>query len=116
MSDIKKKRKRKVQKFTLSEFKVWLAGLSQFQSDDWHPNKEQWDIIYDHLMVIKEAENNVQTIQTIPTGPIPRINDIPAIPPVTSSAQAPMVPQVDISSKLKSDIDTSDGTYESDFI
>jgi hypothetical protein len=35
-----------VKTMTVQEFKIWINALATFQADDWHPNKEQWEHIY----------------------------------------------------------------------
>lgn len=49
--------KKAKKKFTVPEFKTWLEGIMQFQNDDWSPNREQWDEIYEKIMNLKEPVN-----------------------------------------------------------
>lgn len=46
--------KKTKKKFTVPEFKTWLEGIMQFQDDDWSPNREQWEEIYEKIMNLKE--------------------------------------------------------------
>ena len=45
----------KAKKITLSEFKTWLAGVQSMQPADWHPSKENWDMILDQISNITET-------------------------------------------------------------
>jgi len=46
-------------KLTIKEFQTWLEGIMEFQSDDWSPNKEQWNAIYDRIMNLKQESGSV---------------------------------------------------------
>jgi len=118
----KKMKKKKIQKLTLTEFKVWLSALEQFQDDNWHPTSDQWDTIKAHMMAIKESKpeigntiNNVSSQTAIPRRPtsvMPSpINRMASLP-----IQEPSAVLDDVKHQLKSDIDTSDGNYNSEFI
>lgn len=49
--------KKTKKKFTVPEFKTWLEGIMQFQDDNWSPNRDQWDEIYEKIMNLKEPVN-----------------------------------------------------------
>ena len=49
-------KKARNKKITLSEFKLWLTGVQSMQEQDWHPNKEQWEMILKQIDCIKETE------------------------------------------------------------
>jgi len=59
----------KAKKITLSEFKTWLAGVQSMQPADWHPSKENWDMILDQISNITETvvEKEVIVKQAAPT-------------------------------------------------
>lgn len=53
---VKRIKKPKIKARTLEEFKNWLEGLSEFQTDDWIPNCEQWETIKASIYAIREEE------------------------------------------------------------
>lgn len=54
----KKKKHKSKTKITINEFQTWLEGIMEFQDDDWSPNNEQWNAIYERIMNLKDATNN----------------------------------------------------------
>jgi len=52
---------KKPQKMSVSQFKMWIQGLSEFQDDDWVPNVNQWNLIRDRIDMLDE-ETSVQTV------------------------------------------------------
>lgn len=39
---------------TVKEFKAWLSGILEFQSDDWSPNAEQWRTIQERISLLQD--------------------------------------------------------------
>lgn len=39
------KGKKPLQKMSVSQFKVWIQGLTAFQDDNWVPNVHQWNLV-----------------------------------------------------------------------
>jgi hypothetical protein len=112
-------KKIKPKKRTLNEFKNWLAGLQEFQSDEWVPNRLQWDLIKSSIEVIKEPQPIESVLESVISEPIkPRIYQ----QPVQSGLDVPVInpstkPHIDMRNPnaITQDIDTSDGNYISDF-
>jgi hypothetical protein len=48
-------------KLSVQEFQTWLQGIMEFQDNDWSPNAEQWNAIYEKIMNLK-AESTVMNI------------------------------------------------------
>ena len=48
---------------TIREFKVWLDGLCSFNTDDWTPNLNQWTLIKQKLMNLREDSGNLPSHQ-----------------------------------------------------
>ena len=132
-----------MQKYTLPEFRAWLAGIEEIQPSNWSPDANQWKMIrqkIDNIVetVIKEKVQ-VPVQPRVAPQPMPQVapsafqpqNDgwqaptppqPSAVPAMTPAAQAAlsgklpkeMVPDVD--GKIKtSNIDTSQKPYESNF-
>jgi len=59
----------KAKKITLSEFKTWLAGVQSMQPADWHPSKENWDMILDQIANITETVVEKEVIVKQPIAP-----------------------------------------------
>jgi hypothetical protein len=38
-----------IKQMTVQEFKYWLSGVEEMQSDDWSPDKRQWDRIREKI-------------------------------------------------------------------
>lgn len=122
----------KLKKITLSEFRAWLSGVEEMQSEDWFPSREQWNTIRAKIDSIEEStkpfnngaqapQNNVQ--QQFPPQ-VPAQNQSAFTPtfarpagPVDNRPLAtgnPNIPMVD--GKIKTpDIDSSGG-YTSSFV
>lgn len=49
------KGKKPSQKMTVSQFKMWIQGLSEFQEDDWIPNVNQWNLIRERIDLLEEG-------------------------------------------------------------
>lgn len=121
---------KKTKKITLNEFRCWLEGVEELQSEDWTPTKIQWQLIRNKINAIKEPESQVvyqQVQQQAPANnyyPAQSLqSNIPPAPEVPSSIPAgPTVPmsneakQVFNRQKSKTpDVDTSQGEYNSIF-
>lgn len=48
-------------RLSVQEFQTWLQGIMEFQSDDWSPNPEQWNAIYDKIMNLKTDDTVITT-------------------------------------------------------
>lgn len=82
-----KKVKKNKKNISFDEFKAWLGGVEDLQSADWHPSKEQWNIIREKIdAIIIPANDYVQK----PTAPFyappqtvmqqPLRYNVPAVP------------------------------------
>ena len=75
----------KAKKITLSEFKTWLAGVQSMQPDDWHPSKENWDMILEQISNITETVVEKQVIvqpeKNVSTQPFVPAHNNPALDP-----------------------------------
>jgi hypothetical protein len=50
---------KKPQKMSVSQFKMWIQGLSEFQDDDWVPNVNQWNLIRERIDLLDEEQHTV---------------------------------------------------------
>lgn len=48
-------------RLNVQEFQTWLQGIMEFQSEDWSPNPEQWNAIYDKIMNLKTDDTAITT-------------------------------------------------------
>jgi hypothetical protein len=66
----KKKKSTVAKQVSISELQSFIEGATAFNSDDWHPNKEQWTRIVEMIMTIKPEEtvvvNNVPHVVNVP--------------------------------------------------
>jgi hypothetical protein len=125
-------RKRK-QKQTLKEFRAWLQGVEELQSEDWSPNCDQWKLIRDKIDgIIEEKQIIEKVVQAAPAGapgfrpPMPPPAAPSLIPPplpggvphgdvqMAPAAQQMLSPSGGAKAKTP-DIDTSDGNVSSSF-
>lgn len=68
-----KKNNKPVTKISPKELKFWLRGILEFQSDEWIPNKEQWDSIKAKIFALEE-ELIAEQYNSLPNSlPPPRI-------------------------------------------
>lgn len=96
------------QALTLNEFKMWLQGILEMQSDDWAPDAKQWARIRQKIEQITEpkpapnvqAHPNVNPFESRPmafpqqTGPQTQDHRPPAVPAGPSGlVSAPPIPQ-----------------------
>lgn len=51
---------------TLNEFRAWLAGVEEMQSDDWTPDPTQWSRI---RAKIEDIQDNPRSFKSDGTGP-----------------------------------------------
>lgn len=139
-------------KLSIQEFQTWLQGIMEFQDDNWSPNIEQWNAIYDKIMNLKvdtpTANISAASLREIaeviedsmpnfnqpsayqhqqPSQPLVEGNDFIQQPeqyqPPVQLSEEELQQKIE---KAKSgtaitpiktkDIDTSDGSYKSDFI
>jgi hypothetical protein len=47
-------------KITVKEFKMWLEGVEEMQTEDWIPDARQWARIREKIACISEGETPVQ--------------------------------------------------------
>lgn len=93
MTQQKKKRIPKSKQITLKEFKAWLQGVEELQSDDWHPTKEQWQKIRDKIDTIVEPEPNNQASSTVQQPqPAPAVPQQQTPPPPMEQVDTPPTP------------------------
>lgn len=50
-----KTKKKSNNNLTLTEFKAWIKGIQEFQSDDWVPSRQQWKAIVEKIMALEEG-------------------------------------------------------------
>jgi hypothetical protein len=86
----KKQTPKKAKQQSVKEFKAWLAGMLEFQPEDWTPTVDQWK-------TIQERINNLQDVE--PTAAAPAAPAQPMAPqyqqpmnPPTLFAPQPMPP------------------------
>lgn len=126
------KKKKAIKKQTLNEFKAWLEGVEELQTDSWAPDKSQWDKIRTRIENIKPDELTVQPAgrplenpmfaTPAPSAPMTIPGYIP--PPITSGIPMPPADIV-MSSAAKEmlsgpsgrtpDVDASQGEVPSSF-
>lgn len=61
MSKTTKNKKQSKKNISFDEFKAWLSGVEDLQSEDWYPSKEQWKIIRDKIDSIKVETSSPKT-------------------------------------------------------
>jgi len=130
-------RKRKI-KQSLKEFRAWLQGVEELQSDEWCPNFDQWKLIRDKIDGI--IEEKVVVEKTAVPAPAPAYNNAPpvynvpapALPPgfqppppvggfvptdveMTPAARQLLDPAANGGKAVTPNIDTSDGNVSSPF-
>lgn len=129
-----KSKQKKSTKKTISfdEFKAWLSGVEDLQSDDWYPSKEQWEIIREKIDSIRvELSKSVQQERVQPQRHVEYTGGIRALPPTMSTigqqeqSLTPIAPPAQQSrhvAKLPTafegktpTIDTSSGNFGSSF-
>lgn len=86
-----KKKNTVPQNITLDQFRSWLQGVEDMQTDDWAPTSEQWRVIRekidlivgpDESMVAAVPQRNMNQYPTqLPPQPIPQTY-LPPLPPV----------------------------------
>lgn len=124
-------KKVRAKKRTLDEFKNWLEGLSEFQPENWIPSKDQWEHIKTSIAAIREPIIVTSEIShddiiqpTVYAAPVHVTQHREYVAPVQSSLDAVPVRSTAGSNQhidmrkpnaIKTDIDTSDGNYTSDF-
>lgn len=64
------RKKKTTQKVTVNELQSYIKGAIEFNEDDWHPDKRQWDKIVEMIMNIKQdvvekvVEKQASTVRT----------------------------------------------------
>lgn len=119
-------------KITLKEFKAWLEGVEELQPKDWSPNVDQWKLIRDKIVQIKEEKVEVPVQKEVQPQPQsqpaaqPVYTPPPAFPPPPSAVPAGEIDMTPEARKLLEggrpdaptrtpDIDTTGGEYSSTF-
>ncbi len=132
---IKTKRKAKQ---TLAEFRAWLSGVEELQPEEWSPSSEQWLLIRARIDKIIDPEpeiihitgaalgTNSKPEQPVTPGfvPAPVVGGVPpdvlvesGHAPANLPAPATEMPQPGGAPRsVTSNIDTTNGNYESGFI
>lgn len=49
-------------KLTVTELKFWLSGILEFQTNEWIPNKNQWETIKNKIFELEEPPMMIQHI------------------------------------------------------
>lgn len=47
-------------KLTVTELKFWLSGILEFQTNEWIPNKNQWETIKNKIFELEEQQVVIQ--------------------------------------------------------
>ena len=122
-----KKTMRKQKKVNLAEFKAWLEGVEELQPEGWSPSKEQWVLIRAKINAITEPAPVIQqgaaprpmavnSPQQVPGFvPPPVTGGVPVGNVTTNQAPAPASATPRDKRGKTSDIDTTNGQYNSDF-
>jgi len=132
--------RKRVKKQTLAEFRAWLNGVEELQPEDWAPNATQWKTIRDKIDGIAEPKPVVvpAPVATAPQPanyhplspqaqaqaahippPPPPAGGVPAgtmtAPTPEATAVMPTQAPVDLTKAPATNVDTSDGNYDSGF-
>ena len=79
------KKKNITQNITLDQFRSWLQGVEDMQSDDWAPNADQWKVIREKIDLVVLVEDRgsqpVVASYTPPTQPFIHPSYVPPLPP-----------------------------------
>lgn len=59
-----------IRRITINDFRMWLEGVEEMQSENWVPDARQWQRIREKIDSIEDTP--VQAPPRIPSGPIPR--------------------------------------------
>lgn len=59
-TEVKKVKRKRVQRQTVEEFQTWLKGIMTFREDDWAPDSEQWEVIFENIKNLR-TDTTVQT-------------------------------------------------------
>lgn len=78
-------RKKKAEKVTVPQLQSYIKGAIEFNADDWHPDKKQWDKIVEMIMNLKDE---VRTVEKVVEKPVPQRGGQPARAP---SGQSPRI-------------------------
>lgn len=133
---VKKTRKKRLQKQTLTEFRAWLSGVEEMQDDGWVPSESQWQLIRERIGLITEPEPVVHTppqpaARPAQMGHTPDAGGLDLLPQVPSAfdkaavsevSSGPVVtpaprPATQPNQTVKTpDVDTSQGEYKSGFL
>jgi len=133
---IKKPKKIKITPMTVGEFRAKLEGIEMFQEDDWHPSKDQWDLIREMINNIQETIEVETEVITSENQTLFRTNNQPTYQPPNNQGiiqQPSALDNVQIPETNVSDLDivpsgkpainsqksmgesTADGGYKSTF-
>lgn len=77
-------------KLSLKDFKMWLEGVEEMQSEGWTPTPEQWNKIRSKIDIIEETVVIPNTQQVSP----PYKQEMPADFPIYNTAEL-VTPRVD---------------------
>lgn len=81
-----KKKSTVPQNITLDQFRSWLQGVEDMQTDDWAPNADQWKVIREKIDLIVQKDELVNSTAQAPMygnvyqPPVPSY--MPPLPPV----------------------------------
>lgn len=141
MSTVKKAKKKKLDKQSLTEFRAWLSGVEEMQEPGWIPNETQWELIRQRIDLIDEsptpthqtahnyqhrADNHTMVEPLLPAVPS-QFDNVQVIAPTTSGlSDIPLGPTVPgprpkqkqrtlVGSEKTPDIDSTGG-YSSSFV
>lgn len=131
-----KSKKNKNKFISFDEFKAWLSGVEDLQSSDWHPSKEQWEIIREKINSIRinnvgnghtqpqqgkfsqqnQQSPNTSTRQELPPMRFPQTSGIAQPEQTHTNTGSRHVVRLPSEFEGKSNpVDSSDGTYTSSF-
>ncbi|MGZ8924290.1 MAG: hypothetical protein ACXW2E_00270 [Nitrososphaeraceae archaeon] len=111
-------------KLTITEFRFWLEGVEEMQSDEWNPNPQQWkrirekiDLIQDQPLTIgQQYPQNVQH-NIVPPPVRPAGGGLGTVVPNNNRPQPSLFANADNANMVVKtpEIDTTNGRYESAF-
>jgi len=130
--------KKRNKKITYTEFLAWLGGVEDMQSDDWHPDSEQWKTIRAKLscvvadveeVIIQQSPGSISGTPVAFEGPMPG-TPVPTRTVSTFDEQKPInrLPSAMQTSNVTGNnpsalpatkpqnIDSSNGNYESQLV
>lgn len=108
-------------KLTVNDFKMWLGGVEEMQTEDWIPDARQWKRIrekIDQLHDVPQIQAAHYSASNYPVAanPLPPVAfELPTSPAGPTHTLPPVFSTGASRSTVTPNIDTSSGTYTSIF-